>query len=176
MGCRGITPGMVGLAKKFQDEPFEVIASYCQRGTKDPALQYLKSQGWSEEMKNVSVTYQTRYPDDVPIKYVPYYLIFDHTGKLRYHHMAGPYHGGNGDKYQEQVAALLKETPRKKPEGPLTKMRTWSNEGGKKLEAELLDVVEGKARFRMKNGRVVDYPLEKLSEKSRKEIEELTNG
>ena len=45
------------------------------------ALKFLKSQGWSEEMKNISVMYQTRYPNDVKITYVPYYLIFDHTGK-----------------------------------------------------------------------------------------------
>ena len=88
---------MVGLAKKFKDEPFHVIASDCQRGDKGAALGILKSEGWDESMTNVSVMHQTRYPDDVKITYVPYYLIFDHTGKLRYHHMAGPYHGGNGD-------------------------------------------------------------------------------
>ena len=78
-------------------------------------MAFLKSQGWSEELENMSVMYQTRFPDEVKITYVPYYLIFDHTGKLRYHHMAGPYHGGNGDKYQEQVAALLRAVPKEEP-------------------------------------------------------------
>jgi len=44
-----------------------------------------------------------------PVEYVPYYLIFDHTGKLRYNHMAGPYHGGDRDKYQKLVKKLLSE-------------------------------------------------------------------
>lgn len=166
---------MVGLAKKYQDEPFHVIASYCQRGEKDPALEYLKSQGWSEEMENLSVMYQTRFPDKVKITYVPYYLIFDHTGKLRYHHMAGPYHGGNGDTYQKEVAELLKEVPKEErdPNEPLAKMRAWENADGKTIEATLLSVADGKAKFRMKNGRVYDYPLEKLSKESREEIAEL---
>lgn len=166
---------MVGLAKKFKDEPFHVIASYCQRGEKEPTLKFLKSKGWSEELKNISVMYQTNYSRDVKITYVPYYLIFDHTGKLRHHHMAGPYHGGNGDVYQEQVAALLKEVPKdgqKKldPEGALSEMRSWTNRRGRTIEAALLGVGEDLAKFRMRNGRTYNYPLEKLSSQSRDEI------
>ena len=166
---------MVGLAKKFKDEPFHVIASFCQRGSKEPTVEYLKSQGWSEEMANMSVMYQTRFPDEIKITYVPYYLIFDHTGKLRYHHMAGPYHGGNGDKYQEQVAALLKEAKKKErdPDAPLTEMKTWVNKEGKSIEAELLSVEDGVAKLRRRNGKTYDYPLEKLSEQSREEIAEI---
>ena len=168
---------MVGLAKKYKDDPLHIIASYCQRGSKDPALEFLKSKGWDEEkMTNMSVMYQTRYTNDGKITYVPYYLIFDHTGKLRYHHMAGPYHGGNGDKYQKQVAELLKEVPKKElrdPNAPLTKLRGWKNAEGKTIEAALLSVKDGKAKLRMRDGRVYNYPLEKLSKESQKEIEEL---
>jgi len=102
---------MVGLAKSLADEPFHLIASYCQRGTKEGALAALKKQGWTKEFKNISVMNQTRFPK-APVKYVPYYLIFDHTGKLRYHHMAGPYHGGDGDTYKKLVKELLKEVSR----------------------------------------------------------------
>ncbi len=102
---------MVSLAKSLQDQPFQLIASYCQRGTKESALSLLTRKGWSEELKNTSVMYQSAFPK-VPIKYVPYCLVFDHNGKLRYHHMAGPYHGGNGNTYQSRVKALLKEVPK----------------------------------------------------------------
>ena len=104
---------MVGLAKSLKDEPFHLIASYCQRGTKEGALAALKKQGWTKESKNISVMNQTHFPK-APIKYVPYYLIFDHTGKLRHNHMAGPYHGGNGDTYKKLVKELLKEVPKSK--------------------------------------------------------------
>jgi len=102
---------MVGLAKSLKDEPFHLIASYCQRGTREGALASLKKEGWSKGLKNVSVMNQTQFPK-APVKYVPYYLIFDHTGKLRYNHMAGPYHGGDGDNYQKLVKKLLKEVPK----------------------------------------------------------------
>ena len=104
---------MVSLAKSLQNEPFQLIASYCQRGNKEHALTSLKAKGWTKDFKNTSVMYQTRFPK-APVKYVPYYLIFDHTGKLRYNHMAGPYHGGDGNTYQKLVKKLLKEVPQSK--------------------------------------------------------------
>lgn len=111
MGCQHVTPGMVGLAKSLKDEPFHLIASYCQQPSKANALASLKKHGWKPTMKNLTLANQTRFPK-APVKYVPYYLIFDHTGKLRYNHMAGPWHGGDGDKYQELVKKLLKEVPK----------------------------------------------------------------
>ena len=99
---------MVGLAKSLENQPFHLIASYCQRGTKEGALATLKKHKWSQKMMNTSVMYQTDFPK-APVEFVPYYLIFDHTGKLRYNHMAGPYQGGDGNNYQELVKKLLKE-------------------------------------------------------------------
>ena len=61
-------------------------------------------------MKNLTVMNQTGFPK-APIKYVPYYLVFDHEGKLHHNHMAGPYHGGDGDHYQKLVQELLKAVP-----------------------------------------------------------------
>lgn len=101
---------MVGLAKSLEKEPFHLIASYCQRGTPKDALAALQQFGWNRKMKNTSVMYQTDFPK-APVQYVPYYLIFDHTGKLRYNHMAGPYHGGDGNTYQKLVKKLLQEVP-----------------------------------------------------------------
>jgi len=42
---------------------------------------------------------------------MPYYIIFDHTGKLVAHHMCGSYHGGDGWKMIEIVDELLKSAP-----------------------------------------------------------------
>lgn len=167
---------MVGLAKKLEGEPFHLIASHCQRGDRDTSLAGLKEKGWDEAMGNVTVMSQTRY-DDVKITYVPYYLIFDHTGKLRYHHMAGPYHGGNGDQYQDEVKKLLKEVPDadapKASPGRLTGQKTWKNKDGKEMTAALLRVEGGKAKFLRADGKAFDYPLASLSEESREEIEAL---
>ncbi len=104
---------MVSLAKSLKDEPFHMIASYCQRGTKESTLASLARHGWKKDLENTSVMFQSTFPK-APIKYVPYYLIFDHTGKLRYNHMAGRFHGGDGDTYQKLVKKLLKEVPKKR--------------------------------------------------------------
>ncbi|MEM9079565.1 MAG: hypothetical protein AAGC74_02610 [Verrucomicrobiota bacterium] len=101
---------MVGLAKELEGQPFRLIASYCQRGTKEAALASLRKHGWSRKLTNATVMYQTDFPK-APVKYVPYYLIFDHKGELRHNHMAGPYHGGNRKTYQTQIKALLKQVP-----------------------------------------------------------------
>ena len=102
---------MVSLAKSLKEQPFHLVASYCQRGSKDSALGLLKRHGWTKDLKNISVMGFTDFPK-APVEYVPYYLIFDHTGKLRYNHMAGPYHGGDGNNYQKLVKKLLKEAPK----------------------------------------------------------------
>ncbi|MDA1194420.1 MAG: hypothetical protein O2894_04480 [Planctomycetota bacterium] len=59
----------------------------------------------------MTITKNGRHPDVPGNGYVPYYIIFDHTGKLRYHHMAGSYHGGDGLKLIELVDALLEDAP-----------------------------------------------------------------
>lgn len=102
-GCRGITPGMVGLARAHGDEPLQVIASYCQNGRKETALKLLKTKGWTEEVQNLTVMFRTEYEADFKIAFAPYYLIFDHTGKLRHHHLAGSTNGGNGEEYKQLV-------------------------------------------------------------------------
>jgi hypothetical protein len=129
-------------------------------------------------MKNFTVSSQTRFKQGVKEgRYVPYYFIFDHTGKLRYHHQAGPWHGGDGDKFQELVAELLEEVPKAAGESgdtkPLSSLRAWTNSEGKSMQAELLGVSDGVGRFRKRNGSIFNYPLAQLSEDSRKEIQAL---
>ena len=73
---------MVSLAKDLEGKPVHIIASYCQRGSKESALASLKKVGWNEGMKNLTVMNQTGFPK-APIHYVPYYLVFDQNGKLQ---------------------------------------------------------------------------------------------
>ena len=99
---------MVSLAKDLEGKPVHIIASYCQRGSKESALASLKKVGWNEGMKNLTVMNQTGFPK-APIHYVPYYLVFDQNGKLQKNHMAGQFHGGDGDNYKKVVLELLKK-------------------------------------------------------------------
>jgi hypothetical protein len=52
-------------------------------------------------------------------------------------------------------------------------MREWINSDGKTIKAEAIACNATSVTFKLENGKVVDYPLDKLSDKSRELAEEL---
>ncbi len=102
---------MVGLAKRLEGKPFHLIAAFNQDGTKEWVEGYLRGKGLAPSAPNFTVTKGGRHPDVKGNGYVPYYMVFDHTGKLVQEHMCGSYHGGDGLKMIEWVDKLLKGAP-----------------------------------------------------------------
>lgn len=102
---------MVSLAKRLEGKPFHLIASYCQSGAKDDVLAYAQSKGITANNPNLTITKQGRHPDVKGNGHVPYYIVFDHTGKLVREHMCGAYHGGDGDGYIEWVDKMMAKAP-----------------------------------------------------------------
>ena len=74
-------------------------------------MAYIRSNGLAPDTPNVTVSSMGGHPKVQGNGYVPYYLVFDHTGKLAHHHMCGAYHGGDGLKMIEWVEELLEKTP-----------------------------------------------------------------
>lgn len=112
MGCRQITPHLVRLASRLEDEPFHIIASHCQdTSSRKEVIAYLRNNDMSAFAPNLTITKNGRHPDVRGNGYVPYYIVFDHTGKLVHHHMSGSYHGGDGLEMIEWVDKLLKDAP-----------------------------------------------------------------
>lgn len=74
-------------------------------------MAYLRSQKYSPESPNLTITSFGGHPGVKGNGHVPYYMVFDHTGALRHHHMGGAYHGGDGLKMIEWVDRLVKEAP-----------------------------------------------------------------
>ena len=112
MGCRAITPALVSLAKGLEGEPFHLLAAHCQNNERESVVGYVRSQGMAEDSPNMTVSSFGGHPGVEGNGHVPYYMVFDHTGKLRHHHMCGNYHGGDGMKFKEWVEKLLAEAPR----------------------------------------------------------------
>jgi hypothetical protein len=56
----------------------------------------------------------------------------------------------------------------------LAESQVWTNSQGRKITAAVRAVSVGKVMFVMPDGKVVPYPLIKLSDESREKIEELT--
>jgi hypothetical protein len=72
----------------------------------------------------------------------------------------------------EKMAALpaAEKAPDAKPSGG---MRDWTNTEGKTIKAEAISGTETSVTLKLENGKVVDYPLEKLSEESRMLVKEV---
>ncbi|MEE9391753.1 MAG: hypothetical protein V3W41_04525 [Planctomycetota bacterium] len=107
MGCHAITPHLVSLAKRLEGRPFHLLASHCQSNPKSEVVSYIKSKGVTAKTPNFTVTSQGRHPKVKGSGYVPYYIVFDHRGKIAHHHMCGDYHEGDGLKFIEWVDKLL---------------------------------------------------------------------
>ena len=58
----------------------------------------------------------------------------------------------------------------------LAETQEWTNSSGQKITAGIRAVTAGKVLFVMPGGKVVEYPLFKLSDESQKKIGELTGG
>jgi len=71
---------------------------------------------WSFQ-PNLTITKNGGHPDvkgkrnSDGVRLMPYYLVFDHTGRLVTHNMGGPYHDGDGWTMIRVVDRLLAETP-----------------------------------------------------------------
>ena len=71
---------------------------------------------WSFQ-PNFTITKNGGHPDvqgkrnEDGVRLMPYYLVFDHTGRLVKHHMGGAYHGGDRWTMIDVVDELLAKTP-----------------------------------------------------------------
>jgi hypothetical protein len=75
-------------------------------------------------------------------------MVFDHTGKLAYHHMCGDYHGGDGLAMIEWVDKLLAQAPAiylGDDPFPLEEKLAEQVSKKKNLKAALADIQKGKA-------------------------------
>ena len=113
-----MTPKLVGLASRHAGKPFHLIASHCQdTSSQEKVIDFLRDHGMSAAQANFTITKNGKHPDirgkrtEAGVQLMPYYIIFDHTGKLVAHHMCGHYHEGDGWKMIDIVDSLLKQAP-----------------------------------------------------------------
>jgi hypothetical protein len=102
---------LVSLAKRLEGRPFHLVATHCQNGKKEDVTAYIASKGLPADAPNFTVTSFGGHPDVKGNGYVPYYMVFDHHGRLARHHMCGDYHGGDGLEMIEWVDKLLLDAP-----------------------------------------------------------------
>ena len=99
------------MARRLEGKPFHLVATHCQRNSKENVVEYITGKGLSADTPNVTVSSFGGHPKVKGNGYVPYYMVFDHHGELVHHHMCGDYHGGDGLKMIEWVDKLLRDVP-----------------------------------------------------------------
>lgn len=80
--------------------------------------------------------------------------------------------GGGGDAAADDDKA---ETTSSADDDLIAETQEWTNAQGNKITAGIRAVTSGKVLFVMPGGKVVPYPLIKLSDESREKIEGLVN-
>jgi len=174
-------PQLVALHKKYNDKGLAVVGFHSQDAT-------------DEEVKAVVKKLKIKFPitkgGGGPSKGegLPNSSVFDIAGKMIY----------DGDPREPEFEKVVKKalravtatspssglgpkpgtapstTPGTKPAKPavLIAERAWKNTEGKTMIAALLSVEGENARFKMKGGNTVSYPLSKLTEEDQATIKE----
>ena len=81
--------------------------------------------------------------------------------------------GGGDDAAAEVAAASTTEETTSSDSGLFAESQAWTNTDGQTINAAIRKVEGDQVEFLMTDGRSIPYPLAKLSEESRKKIEEL---
>lgn len=166
--CLASLPHLAKLDKKFRDEGLMIIGAESQGSTKEQIEPILKK---------ASVEYTINMGGGGPVQVgrLPRILIFNRAGHMIFEGKP------SDDGFESTVKKALKEAvpvpeketvPTTKKGTNLIEQRSWTNSDGKTIQAAVVKADETSVTFLMTNGKNVDYPLDKLSDESRKIIEE----
>jgi len=112
VGARQVTPALIALAKRLEGRPFHLIASHREDpSSRGDVIAFLRNNRMSASTPNFTITKDGNHPDAKLGAYVPYYVVFDHTGRIVQQHMGGSYFGGDQLAMVGWVDKLLKAAP-----------------------------------------------------------------
>ncbi|MCF7732363.1 MAG: TlpA family protein disulfide reductase [Akkermansiaceae bacterium] len=159
--CIASLPHLAKLDKSLRDKGLRIVGAESQNSSKEqikPIIEKAKVE--------YSIVGYTSGP--IAVNGIPHAFLFDRKGDLIF----------DGSPFDGELEKLIKKSLREKTEsaapvvasGPLIPTRTWTNAEGREIRAAVKSVDETKVAFLMTNGKLVSYPLEKLSEESRELI------
>lgn len=162
--CLAVVPDLVKLDKRHREEGLLIIGAESQGHPAEKIKSVTKKH-------NMDFTITAGANGPIQIKGIPHAFVFNAEGNL-------VFSGNPGEgKFDQTIKKALKEVVKKEDENitvttNLFETRMWTNADGKQLKAAVKDAPGENVTFLMSDGKVVTYPLEKLSEESRKEITE----
>ena len=161
--CIALLPHMAELDKRNRKKGLVVIGAESQGHSKSDIEPLVK--------KN-KIEYPITSGADGPISFngIPHAFVFDVDGKLIFE--GNP---GNED-FDRTIRKALRDVKDDEEEAETPSMlcenSTWTNSDGKEIKAAVKEATETEVTFVMFAGKTVKYPLDQLSDESRKKIED----
>lgn len=162
-------PHLVEMDKRNRKKGLRIIAPEGQNSSEEDIKKITE-----EHKVEYTITKGTSGP--VSTGGIPHALVFDPSGQLVF---SG--HPGD-DEFERTIKKALRdvvEVDEKKSSlqtaGPLVAERSWTNSEGKSIVAAAMTVEGENVSFKMKNGRIVSYPVAKLSEEDQVLLKEATS-
>lgn len=163
--CIALLPHLAKMDKRYRDDGLLIIGAESQNHSKADIEPLVK--------KN-KIEYTITQNANGPINFngIPRAFVFDVQGNLVF----------NGDPHEDDFERSIKKALKDVEEAGeesssfatssnLFETKTWTNSEGKEIKAAVKEASDTEVTFVMFAGKIVKYPLEKLSEESRKEIE-----
>lgn len=162
--CIALLPDLAKMDKRYRDDGLLIIGAESQNSSKATIETLVK--------KN-KIEYTITQNANGPIKFsgIPRAFVFDVEGNLVFN---GNPHDGEFERSVKKALKDVEETGEESSSlatsSNLFETKTWTNSEGKEIKAAVKEATDTEVTFVMFAGKIVKYPLEKLSEESRKEI------
>ena len=162
--CIALLPHLADLDKRNRKKGLVVIGAESQRHSKSDIEPLVK-----KNKINYTITSGARGP--ISFNGIPHAFVFDVDGKLIFEGNPG---NEDFDRTIRKALRDVKDEESTESAAPamLCENSTWTNAEGKEIKAAVKDATATEATFVMFAGKEVKYPLDKLSEESRKRIED----
>lgn len=162
--CIALLPHLAKLDKRHREDGLLIIGAESQGHSEDQIEPLLK--------KN-KIDYTITSGANGPINFsgIPHAFVFDVEGKLIFNGSPGD------DDFERAIKNALKDVAKEKNEAVaeeknLFETQTWTNDQGIEMKAAVKSASAESVTFLMPGGKVVEYPMTKLSEASQKRITE----
>ena len=167
--CVAALPHLADMEREHRDKGLRIIGAESQGSSKDEIKPLI-------EKAKVEYTIVDAADGPLEVSALPRAFVFDREGLLVFDGRP------SGAPFEEAITKALGESsgstetpaasaPAATPE-MLIPTRTWTNSDGREVKAAVKAVDDVSVTFVMENGKESKYPLEKLSEESRKAITE----
>lgn len=160
--CIEVLPELVEMHELHRQNGLLFIAAESQQNTREQIEPVVK-----KHKIGYTITSGAAGPAHIPE--IPYAFVFDVSGKLIY--SGNP----NESKFNRTIKKALEAVVKNEEENiaiapNLFETRMWTNAEGNQMEAAVKHATKEEVIFLMPDGKEVTYPIEKLSEDSRKII------